>query len=169
MKIKSIECPKYIRNYEKKIFGTLDTWSRSHLFQRPSKSAYYIVDSWILGKVLLSNIYNVWLTLTSRSGPDICPLQFLIHELGGPSITTQTKRGGRVSVECPCLVTEVMYHTCKMSTNVHSRGRGSKVGKIRSTQLLTDPKSADVEKHALFSWSLLFLHLALHIQFFPPF
>ena len=82
MKIKSIECPKSIRNYEIKKFGTSDAWSRSHLFQRPSKSAYYIVDSWILGKVLLSNIYNVWLTLTSRSGPDIYPLQFLIHELG---------------------------------------------------------------------------------------
>ena len=44
MKIKSFECPKSIRNYEKKILGTSDAWSTSRLSHRPSKPAYYIVD-----------------------------------------------------------------------------------------------------------------------------
>ena len=44
MKIKSFECPKSIRNYEKKIFGTSDTWSKSRLSHQPSKPVYYIVD-----------------------------------------------------------------------------------------------------------------------------
>ena len=45
MKIKSFECPKSIRNYEKKIMlGTSDTWSTSRLSHRPSEPAYYIVD-----------------------------------------------------------------------------------------------------------------------------
>ena len=38
MKIKSS------RNYEKKILGTSDTWSTSHMSHRPSEPAYYIVD-----------------------------------------------------------------------------------------------------------------------------
>ena len=46
MKIKSFECPKSIRNYEKKnILGTSDAWRTSRL---PSKPAYYIVDYRIL-------------------------------------------------------------------------------------------------------------------------
>ena len=48
MKIKSFECPKSIRNYEKKILGTSDAWSTSCLSHRPSKPAYYIVDCRIL-------------------------------------------------------------------------------------------------------------------------
>ena len=56
MKIKSFECPKSIRNYEKKILGTSDTWSTSHLSHRPSEPAYYIVDCRILNYVRLANI-----------------------------------------------------------------------------------------------------------------
>ena len=37
IKTKSFECPKSIRNYEKKMPGTSDPWSTSH-------SAYHIVD-----------------------------------------------------------------------------------------------------------------------------
>ena len=44
MKIKSFECPKSIRNYEKKILGTSEAWLTSHLYHQPSKPAYYIVD-----------------------------------------------------------------------------------------------------------------------------
>ena len=44
MKIKSFECPKSIRNYEKKILGTSDAWSTSLWSHRPSEPAYYIVD-----------------------------------------------------------------------------------------------------------------------------
>ena len=44
MKIKSFECPKSIRNYEKKILATSDTWSTSRLSHQPSEPAYYIVD-----------------------------------------------------------------------------------------------------------------------------
>ena len=37
IKIKSLECPESIRNYEKKIMlGTSDAWSMSRSFQRPS-------------------------------------------------------------------------------------------------------------------------------------
>ena len=49
MKIKSFECPKSIRNYEKKILGTSDGWSTSRLSHWPSEPAYYIVDCRILG------------------------------------------------------------------------------------------------------------------------
>ena len=48
MKINSFECPKSIRNYERKRLGMSDTWSTSHLSHRPSKPAYYIVDCQIL-------------------------------------------------------------------------------------------------------------------------
>ena len=44
IKMKSFECPKSIRNYEKKILGTSDAWLTSHLSHRPSEPAYYIVD-----------------------------------------------------------------------------------------------------------------------------
>ena len=45
IKIKNFECPKSIRNYEKKIMlGTSDTWSTSHSSRRTSELAYYIVD-----------------------------------------------------------------------------------------------------------------------------
>ena len=47
MKIKSFECPKSIRNYEKKILGMSDAWWMSHLSHRPCEPAYYIVDCWI--------------------------------------------------------------------------------------------------------------------------
>ena len=44
-KIKTFECPKSIRNYEKKIMlGTSDTWSLSRLSHRPIDPAYYIED-----------------------------------------------------------------------------------------------------------------------------
>ena len=39
----------FATNYEKKILGTTDTWSMSHLFNQPSKPAYYIEDCRILG------------------------------------------------------------------------------------------------------------------------
>ena len=48
IKIKSFECPKSLRNYEKKILGTSDTWSMSPLSWRPSEPAYYIEDCRIL-------------------------------------------------------------------------------------------------------------------------
>ena len=44
MKIKSFECSKSKRNYEKKILGMSDAWSTSRLSYRPSEPAYYIVD-----------------------------------------------------------------------------------------------------------------------------
>ena len=45
IKIKSFECPKSIRYYEKKIMlVTSDAWSMSHLSHRPSEPAYYIED-----------------------------------------------------------------------------------------------------------------------------
>ena len=44
MKIKSFECLKSIRKYEKKICGTSIAWSTIHLSHRPSEPAYYIVD-----------------------------------------------------------------------------------------------------------------------------
>ena len=37
IKIKSFECPKSIRNYKKIMLGTSDTWSMSHLSNRPSE------------------------------------------------------------------------------------------------------------------------------------
>ena len=39
----------FARNCEKKMLGTSDAWSTSHLSQRTSKPAYYILDWWILG------------------------------------------------------------------------------------------------------------------------
>ena len=47
MKIKSFECPKSIRNYEKKILGTSDAWLTSRLSHRPSDPVYYIEDCWM--------------------------------------------------------------------------------------------------------------------------
>ena len=48
IKIKSFECPKSIRNSEKKIMlGTSDTWSMNRSSQRPNEPAYYIEDCWI--------------------------------------------------------------------------------------------------------------------------
>ena len=44
MEIKSFECPKSIRNYEKKILGMTNAWSTSRLSHWPSEPAYYIVD-----------------------------------------------------------------------------------------------------------------------------
>ena len=44
IRIKSFECPKSIRKFEKKVLGTSDTWSMSRLSDRSSKPAYYIVD-----------------------------------------------------------------------------------------------------------------------------
>ena len=44
VKKKSFECPKSIRNYEKKNLWTTDAWTMSHFSYRPSKRAYYIVD-----------------------------------------------------------------------------------------------------------------------------
>ena len=46
MKIKSFECPKSIKNHEKKkILGTTDTWSTSRLSHQHSEPAYHNVDS----------------------------------------------------------------------------------------------------------------------------
>ena len=39
MKIKSFECPKSIRNHEKKIVGMPDIWSPKQLSHRPSEPA----------------------------------------------------------------------------------------------------------------------------------
>ena len=51
MKIKSFECPKSIKSYEKKIMlGTSDAWSMSRSSHRPSEPAYYIEDCRILGQ-----------------------------------------------------------------------------------------------------------------------
>ena len=53
IKIKSFECPKSIRNNEKKIMlGTSDAWSTSHLSQHPSEPVYYIVDCRIFTLIL---------------------------------------------------------------------------------------------------------------------
>ena len=41
IKIKNFECPKSIRNYEKRIMlGTSDTWSMSRLSQGPSNVGF---------------------------------------------------------------------------------------------------------------------------------
>ena len=45
--MKSFECPKSTRNYEKKVLGTSDAWSPSRLSHQPSEPAYCIVDCWI--------------------------------------------------------------------------------------------------------------------------
>ena len=42
--MKSLECPKSIRNYEKIILGTSDAWSMSGLAHGPSNPVYYIED-----------------------------------------------------------------------------------------------------------------------------
>ena len=48
MNIKSFECPKSVRYYEKRIMlETSDTWSMSRSSHRPSKPVYYIEDCWI--------------------------------------------------------------------------------------------------------------------------
>ena len=39
----------FARNYEKMILGTSDAWSTSHLSQRTSEPAYYIIDCQISG------------------------------------------------------------------------------------------------------------------------
>ena len=41
-KIKSFEWPKSMKSNEKKILGTSDAWSMSHLSHRPSKPLYYV-------------------------------------------------------------------------------------------------------------------------------
>ena len=48
MKIKSVECPKSIRYYEKNMLETSDAWSTSCLSHRPSDPAYYctLSDLW---------------------------------------------------------------------------------------------------------------------------
>ena len=49
MKIKSFECPKSIKNYEKKILGKSDIWWTCCLSHRLSEPVYYIVDCQISG------------------------------------------------------------------------------------------------------------------------
>ena len=44
IKIKSFECPKSIRNYEKKILGTSEAWSMSCLAHQTSDPEYFIED-----------------------------------------------------------------------------------------------------------------------------
>ena len=45
IEIKSFECPKSIRNYEKKVMlGTSDAWSTSRSSHQPSEPVYYIED-----------------------------------------------------------------------------------------------------------------------------
>ena len=45
MKLNSFECPKSIKNYEKKyVLGTSDAWSTSPLSHRPNEPAYNIVN-----------------------------------------------------------------------------------------------------------------------------
>ena len=48
MRIKSLECPKIIKHYEKKILGMSDAWSTIRLSHRLREQAYYIVDCRIL-------------------------------------------------------------------------------------------------------------------------
>ena len=45
-KTKSFECPKSIRNYEKKIIleASSEAWLTSHLSPQTSEPAYYIID-----------------------------------------------------------------------------------------------------------------------------
>ena len=63
IKIKSFECPKAIRNYEKKILETSDAWSTSRLSHRPSKPAYYIVDCWIFRMIWVYVTVCWWVKL----------------------------------------------------------------------------------------------------------
>ena len=43
-KIMSFECPKSIKNNEKRILGMPDAWSTSRLSHQPREPAYIIVD-----------------------------------------------------------------------------------------------------------------------------
>ena len=57
-KIETIFVKNFARNYEKKIIlGTSDAWSTSHLSQRTSKPAYYIVHCRILGIFFIPYMY----------------------------------------------------------------------------------------------------------------
>ena len=71
----------FVRNYEKKIIlGTSDTWSMSHLSQRPSKPAYYIKDCRILGGDISPPSPNVPPGLkVGEHHPSHCQLFFLMH------------------------------------------------------------------------------------------
>ena len=75
MKMKSFECPKFMRNYEKKL-GTSDTLSMSCLSHRLRKPGYYIVDC---------RIY----TLKARTFCKLNPLNPLRFKLS-PEKLTQT-------------------------------------------------------------------------------
>ena len=62
MKLKSFECPKSIRYYEKKILGTSDASSMSRLSHRPSEPAFYIVDCRILDVLARVMVYQIFHT-----------------------------------------------------------------------------------------------------------
>ena len=64
-KIKSFECPKSIKNYEKKIMlGTSDAWSMSRLSHRPSEPAYYILK--IVGFLVIKSDIEVTQSFTIK-------------------------------------------------------------------------------------------------------
>ena len=71
MKIKSFECPKSIKNYEKKMLETSDAWSTSGLSHWPSKPAYYIVDCRILD-TFSAVVYTTALTVLHKSCQKMC-------------------------------------------------------------------------------------------------
>ena len=58
IRIKSFECPKSIRNYEKIMLGTLHNLSMSCLSHRPIKPAYHTEDFW--------DFWAVWATRAVR-------------------------------------------------------------------------------------------------------
>ena len=76
MKIKSFECPKSIKNCEKKVLETYDAWSTSHLSKLPmSQPVYHTVDCRIFIKYLSwenlihelqDHLEHLTLNLTSR-------------------------------------------------------------------------------------------------------
>ena len=96
MKIKSFQCPKSIRNYEKKILGTSDSWSPSRLSHRPSEPAYHIVDCQI-SKVshCMGKLGFRWEFYTFKSDScwfnlKNCSLHIIVHSYSKPE--SQYKR-----------------------------------------------------------------------------
>ena len=70
-KIEKIFARNFARNYEKKILGTSDDWSMSHLSHRPSNPVYYIEDWWIFCNHFLQCEYG-WAAGYQEIGKEAC-------------------------------------------------------------------------------------------------
>ena len=67
---------KFLRNCEKKILGTSDAWSMSHVSQQNGKPAYYIVD-WQISKGYLLRLKSLQL----RQFQSLQPMEVLQLEM----------------------------------------------------------------------------------------